>query len=253
MSIRKKTKGIISKLTYKKMKKKLSLDTGFFTVPEVEVVIYNEKIALKRKPVIGIFGSSSEFQIHRGFAHKKEIEKLCIELGKIIAKRKWNVVTQGCSGIPYWVAKSAREHGAYVISISPFKSEKEHLRDKGAISSFPIDQHSIACYTNLGFQFCDILVSHLSDVGLVIGGGMGTLRECVSLVEYEKPLICFNESGGVSKEIPRVFKNNFSSTKKLSLLTCNDAKSFSQIINNLSKKISWPNEALTRIIEQLIF
>ncbi len=234
------------------MKKIKNINLEYFSIPKVEVVIYDKITAFKKKPTIGIFGSSSEFQTHRGFSPIAEIKEFSLSIGKELAKSQWNIITTGCSGIPYWIAKSAKDHGAFVVGFSPFKSQEEHQKDKGIIPAFPVDQNSIVYYTNLGFQFCDVLVSSLSDIGLVFGGGLGSLRESASLVEYEKPLICFNNKGGISQDIPRLFKEHFSSLKKLSLYTCQDLKDFIKVKNKLTKNIIKPNRQIQKILKQIL-
>ena len=226
------------------------LDFELFHLKDSEIVIYDKNIRFnKQKPIIAIFGSSSEFQEKRGIPPISDLKKLCISLGKELGENKWNILTSGCTGVPYWIAKEAKRYGSFVISFSPFKSEKEHKKDKKIIPSFPIDQNSAAIYTNLGFQFCDILASYLCDSALIIGGGLGSLRESASLVEYGKPLICFNETGGVSASIPQLFKENF--VLKLSLLTCKNLTQFKEIINQVSFEINGPNKQIVKLLRQI--
>lgn len=234
------------------MEKSLSLPP--ICIPHVEIECNKTEFKNLKKasgPVIGIFGSSLEFQKKRGFPDKKTVINLCSELGKWLASNNWIVITTACPGIPFWVADAAKKNKGTTIGLSPYKNKVEHIKSKFSIPGYPTQQNLITVYTGVDFQYADILISSLVDVGVVIGGGLGSLIESSAIVEYEKPLICYPNIGGIAADIPSLFYKHFPRSRKLKLQVSTSSADLFHQLTKIRNTIKYRNKQFASLYKQL--
>ena len=223
-------------------------------IPQVEIECDNTKYTHLKKitgPVIGIFGSSLEFQKKRGFPNRKIVMDLCFELGKWLALNNWVVITTACPGIPFWVADSTKKNKGITIGLSPYKNKAEHTKPKLSIPGYPTQQNSITVYTGVDFQYADILISSLVDIGIVIGGGLGSLIEASAIAEYEKPLICYPNIGGIAADIPSLFSKHFPRSRKLKLQVSTSNTGLFNQLTKIQNTIKYGNKQFAELYHQL--
>ncbi|MEI6079178.1 MAG: TIGR00725 family protein [bacterium] len=168
-----------------------------------------------RNKIIGIIGDSLE---------KPELNKIAEELGRLIAKEGYSLVTGGRYGVMGAASKGARSieprpETSKVIGILP------GINEEGAN---PYLDYVIP--TGIGWARNQVVVLS-SDIVVAVGGGAGTLSEMSYAWTYNKPLIAFQGIKGWS--------NNLAGT----IL---DEKRQEPII-----KVSSPEEAIAKIKEIL--
>lgn len=114
------------------------------------------------------------------------------ELGRWLAKNGHSIVYGGCNqGLMECIAKAAHDEGGQMIGVVPTKLE-EHGRVSGYIDvNIPVD--------NLSDR--KQLMMEMSDVFIVLPGGIGTLDEIFSVAAsatigyHQKKIILYNIDG----------------------------------------------------------
>lgn len=114
------------------------------------------------------------------------------ELGRWLAKNNHSIVYGGCNqGLMECIAKAAHDEGGQMIGVVPTKLE-EHGRVSGYIDvNIPVD--------NLNDR--KQLMMEMSDVFIVLPGGIGTLDEIFSVAAsatigyHHKKIILYNING----------------------------------------------------------
>jgi len=112
--------------------------------------------------------------------------KVAEELGELLARAGFIVVTGGRGGVMEAVCKGAKRAGGVTVGILPG-------RERGEANPF-VD---IAIPTGMSHAR-NALTVLAGDVVMVIDGGAGTLSEVGLALAYEKPVIALRGSGGVA-------------------------------------------------------
>jgi len=129
-----------------------------------------------------------------------DILEKCIQLGKAIAKRKCVLITGATTGVPYWVAKGAKEVGGFVIGLSPALTYREHIE----VFQLPTDYHDIIIWTGLGYSGRNMILSRSAEAIIFICGRIGTLNEFTTAFEDNKILGVLKGSGGTEELLPEI-------------------------------------------------
>ncbi len=119
------------------------------------------------------------------------------EIGRLIAKHNFILVTGATTGAPYWAAKGAKEAGGIVIGVSPAYSKVQHVKTY----RLPVDYHDLIIYTGFGYAGRNLLLTRASDAMITVCGRIGTLNEFTNAFEDEKPQGVLTGSGGTTDMI----------------------------------------------------
>ncbi len=123
-------------------------------------------------------------------------------LGKEIARRGLVLLTGATTGVPYWVAKAAKEAGGVVIGFSPAASKQAHLKTY----HLPLDYHDVVMYTGFHYSGRNLLLMRASDAIITICGRIGTLNEFSIGFEDKKPVGVLEGTGGVADQIRNILE-----------------------------------------------
>ena len=130
----------------------------------------------KARPIIGIVGSGVE----------SEASHLAYELGVLLAKEGFVLLTGGGGGIMEEASRGASEAGGTVVGILPNEGwEDRNLRYAG---EYPNPYVSIPIFTGMSDARNAINVK-TSDVVVALPGGAGTLSEIALALKSNKPVI----------------------------------------------------------------
>lgn len=99
------------------------------------------------------------------------------EVGKLIAKNGWTLVTGGLGGVMEAASKGANEAGGVVVGILP-QGETCHAN---RFVTIPIA-------TNMGHAR-NAIIAHTADALIAVGGGHGTLSEIAIALKLGKSVI----------------------------------------------------------------
>jgi uncharacterized protein (TIGR00725 family) len=129
-----------------------------------------------RKPIIGVMG--------RGEKAREADIKTAFELGSLIAKQNWVLLSGGRNwGVMDAVNKGANSSGGLTVGVMPTK-------DRDLIS----DAVDVAIITDMGSARNNINVLS-SDIVVACGmGGAGTASEIALALKGNKPVILLNNS-----------------------------------------------------------
>ena len=143
---------------------------------------------------IGVIGSYEE---------DAEGEEKAFVIGKEIAKSGCNLLTGGCTGLPYAAIKGAKEEGGCTIGISPALDEKEHLEGY----HYPVDGHDVLIYTGFGYKGRNVILIRSCDAVIATSGRMGTLNELTIAYGLRKVIGLLKGVPGASGEFERLAKS----------------------------------------------
>lgn len=158
---------------------------------------------MKYKNIAVFCGSSTGNNPNYEHKAKKLAERLSKEGCNLI----YGAGSRGIMGI---IAKTMKEHGSYVIGITPKrfeKSNKEH--------SLEIDE----CHLVKTMQERKIIMYDMADAFIIFPGGVGTLDETAEIISrkylgfHGKPIVIYNIDGfynGLEKLLETMAKNGFS-------------------------------------------
>ena len=169
---------------------------------------------------IGVYGSN----IQEG----ERASALGVLLGRALAREGCLVITGGCSGMPYIVARAAALDGAAVWGFTP------ELTPEGQQAAYPADD--MAIYQRLIYvpqnyrelfdvarlsderdhaarlKYRNVISTVNCDAGILISGSWGTLNEFTNLIYDGKPIGVLSGSGGLADELkdfyPRLRKRS---------------------------------------------
>lgn len=155
------------------------------------------------KTIIGVMGPGSS-------ASQKDIED-ATELGKLVAKEDWALLTGGRNtGVMEAASKGAQQAGGLAVGILPSE-------DKSGASQY-LD---ITICTGMGSARNNINILS-SDVIVACGYGAGTTSEIMLALKTRKPLILLNPSQKLSDFIKELHYDSpeecASATEALSLI-----------------------------------
>ncbi len=135
-----------------------------------------------RQTIIGVVGSSVPL---------KEYEEIAFEVGKIIAEKKWILITGGLGGIMEKACEGAKSKDGLTIGILPGSSKK----DANQFVDVPILTAMQQARNNVIVNSADVIIA--------IGAGFGTLSEIAIALKINKPVISIN-SWDVDDKVIRV-------------------------------------------------
>ena len=122
----------------------------------------------KRKPIIGVIGSSE---------CSPQVARMAEEVGRRIAERGGILVCGGLGGVMQAAAKGAKQAGGQTIGILP---------DDTAETANPYIDFPIA--TGMGYAR-NVIIVKTADVLIAVEGKYGTLSEVAYALIFDKPLI----------------------------------------------------------------
>lgn len=117
------------------------------------------------------------------------------DVGKTIAQTGNVLFTGATLGFSYEAVKGARQAGGTVIGISPADGPEDQLRRFEKIDP---SLWSTIIYTGVGYKMRDVVMIRSVDAAIYIGGGVGTLLEMVTAVDYRKVMGILLGSGGAT-------------------------------------------------------
>lgn len=133
------------------------------------------------KKIIGVMGKSA-------IGPDNVAYNIAYELGKLIGKSEYLLLTGGRDGVMEAAHKGCKEVGGLGIAILPSsKEEANRYVDIGLVSGMGWGRN--------------MLNSQFSDVIIAVGGFVGTLSEIAQAANYKKPIIIIRGSGGISDKI----------------------------------------------------
>ncbi|MCL4365321.1 MAG: hypothetical protein M1569_02460 [Candidatus Marsarchaeota archaeon] len=125
---------------------------------------------------------------------------IAARLGKVLAKRKLNIVIGaggGREGLPLHAARAAKADGGSVFGVSPWSSAREHrLKRKNKSDIF-----DFITYTGFGIKGRNVVLVRSADAVIMVGGAMGTLNEFSIAFDEGKIIGIVEGSGGTSDRI----------------------------------------------------
>lgn len=143
------------------------------------------------------------------------------EIGNLIAQNGYNIVSDGCQGIPHQVISAFKAHSprqlAMDISIldQPGKTQSSSAYSP---EGFPV-AGDINLYTGAHFEVLSLLNTYCVDLIVIYGGGLGALMEGIVAVISDLPVICLHEDSTISSEMSFLFQRYLSIEKKLDIKT----------------------------------
>ena len=182
------------------------------------------KLHIDRPIRIGIFGGA--------FDWNRNAEKSAAAIGTYIAKNKCSAVTGATTGLPYVAGKSAMEHGAFVLGISPAHDINEHTQKYKK----PTDGCSVIIWTGSGYTGRNYLNIRNCDGAIFIGGETGTLEEfCIA--NYEGKVIgALEGSGGVSDKIREIMSVSPTDHGAVIIYDTDPKRLFRSVLQELKKR-----------------
>lgn len=140
---------------------------------------------------VGVMGSADHDQ-------PANLKKNAYELGKVLAQKKYIVITGACPGLPYECARGVYENGGMSIGISPALSLDEHIHKYNS----PSDVFDVIIYTGSGLMGREVTNIRSSDMVIIIGGQSGTLGEFAIAYDEGKLIGVLQGSGGITEQLP---------------------------------------------------
>lgn len=119
------------------------------------------------RPIVAVIGGS---QVNI------ELEAIALEVGRLIARKGWTLVTGGLGGVMEAASRGAAESGGTVVGILPQGETK-----------FANPYVAIPVATNMGHAR-NVVIAHTADALVAVGGGLGTLSEIAIARKLGKPV-----------------------------------------------------------------
>lgn len=185
---------------------------------------------------IGVFGSA-EGDIHKIFSQADA-------LGKELGKNKAIVITGASTGLPYEVAKTAKEHGSEVWGFSQTTNLKE--QEKLAPNcDYSIYKKLIYIPKNYEFvtnnavckKYRNVTSTATCDAGIIIAGRWGTLNEFTNLYDMGKIIGVLTDTGEVADELQNLNQKISKKSKAKVLFNSSAEILIQKVIMELKKRI----------------
>jgi len=141
----------------------------------------------------------------------KNIQEICREVGREIARHKCVLITGGTTGVPYFVALGFKEIGGISIGFSPAVSESAHIKTY----KLPIDAFDVMVYTGSDYAGRNMIMTKSGDGVIVICGRMGTLHEFATAFEIKKPIGVMESTGGTADKIRQLIMGPYRGYKRV--------------------------------------
>jgi len=130
--------------------------------------------------------------------------ELARQMGREIVRHNGVVLTGATVGIPYFVARGAKEAGGISIGLSPAATERAHVRTY----HLPTDFFDLIIYTGFDYSGRNLLLTRSADAVVLICGRMGTLNEFTIAFEDNKPIGILEGTGGTADMIREIVKKS---------------------------------------------
>lgn len=140
---------------------------------------------------IGVIGSAEE---------GTGAEDKAFRIGKEIAEAGFNLLTGGCTGLPYSAVEGAKEEGGCTIGVSPALNEEEHLDQY----RYPVEKHDVLIYTGFGYKGRNVVLVRSCDAVIATSGRMGTLNELTIAYGLGKVIGLLEGVSGASGEFEKL-------------------------------------------------
>ena len=157
--------------------------------------LLGQKAMTEKNYKIAVFGSAKEDL-------DKRIYALAEEVGKLIAKSGYTLVTGAATGISRYASIGAKRNGGYVIGISPTTNIDEIDRYKVSFDNIDYLIHTGAVYKGrnvISVRTCDGMI--------ILNGGFGTLNEVTIGEGEQKPIVAISDTGGCADILETIFKH----------------------------------------------
>jgi uncharacterized protein (TIGR00725 family) len=149
---------------------------------------------------IGVMGSAND-ALPEGVADA--LREKAEGLGRALAAVEGAALMTGATtGLVYIVGKTAHEHGALHIGVSPAADEQDHI----ARYELPVDACDVIIYTGFGLKGRNVVLVRSCEIVLFIAGSMGALNEFTIAHDEGKIIGCLTGTGGVADEAERLLQ-----------------------------------------------
>jgi len=142
---------------------------------------------------VGVMGSA-------GGTLPDEVRRRLRELGEVIARRNYVLVTGACPGLPQDAVLGAKEAGGVVVGISPALNLEEHIRKYHS----PTRGYNSIVYTGSGLMGREIENIRTCDVVIFAGGRSGTLGEFAIAYDEGKVIGVLTGTGGITEHLAAI-------------------------------------------------
>src|SRR5690349_3994969 len=191
---------------------------------------------------IGIYGSY--------IAESEAAMQAARDLGGVLAQQGLIVVTGGCSGMPYIVARAAKDGGTEVWGFTPEYDEEGQRRaypqdeiatyDRLFYTSRQYDQHfhldqplSPARDESARLKYRNVVSTVHADAGIIVSGGWGTMNEFTNLLYDSKPVGVLTGTGWLADELPDWFPRLRKKSASVVLFNNHPAELVASLLNAL--------------------
>ncbi len=134
--------------------------------------------------------------------YNEENINLAKEIGRILGDIKCTILTGASIGLPHEVVLEGKNKGAFTIGYYPTKDDVD-------IHKY-FDLEKIQDFNEVifekGFTKRSLKMIENSDAVIVLSGRMGTLSEFSIAFEEKKPIIVFENTGGIASHIKKICK-----------------------------------------------
>jgi uncharacterized protein (TIGR00725 family) len=158
---------------------------------------------------VGVMGSA-------GGVLAAEVRERLRQLGAIIARRGYVLITGACPGLPHDAVLGARSGGGVVVGISPALNLEEHIRKYHS----PTRGYDSIVYTGSGLMGREIENIRTCDVVILAGGRSGTLGEFAIAYDEGKVIGVLTGTGGITEHLSEIVAMM---TKETGAIICYDA------------------------------
>ncbi|HEV2763453.1 MAG TPA: hypothetical protein VGV38_10795 [Pyrinomonadaceae bacterium] len=133
---------------------------------------------------------------------REAINAKAVALGGALAARGVVVLTGATTGLPHLVGRTAHEHGALHVGVSPAENAREHAEKY----RLPHAGTDVLVFTGFGLKGRNVVLVRSSDVVLVVRGSMGALNEFTIAHDEGKVVGCLKGTGGAADEAERLMR-----------------------------------------------
>lgn len=133
------------------------------------------------------------------------------QMGREIVNNNGVVLTGATIGVPYFVARGAKEAGGISIGLSPAATERAHVKTY----HLPTDYFDLIIYTGFDYSGRNLLLTRSADAVILICGRMGTLNEFTIAFEDNKPIGILEGTGGTADMIREIVKKSHRGSGKI--------------------------------------
>lgn len=182
---------------------------------------------------IGIFGSA-EGDIQKIFSKAHA-------LGKELAENKVIVITGASAGLPYEVAKTAKEHGSEIWGFSQTTNLKEQKKLSPSCDSsiykrliFVPKNYEFANNNDVSKKYRNVTSTATCDAGIIIAGRWGTMNEFTNLYDMGKVIGVLTGTDGIADELSNLNKKIKKKSKAKILFDSSPKKLVQRIIDELN-------------------